>query len=145
MLGFKEFTQYIATQYITEELTPKIYSKVKPSTLMNLSKTHGTTRFVIGKTRGDITAGNAHDFIHDDLGWDSGDIAGTITHDNGNFHYATHSKSDQHPILQTLETKGCKRGRVVGDWGKIKAVDLNDHSSDYLDDLDYDSQSNRSH
>ena len=117
MKTFKEF--------LLEELVPKVYRNIHPSALLNIVKQHVNTRFVIDGD-GLAHAGNAGEFIHDDL-YKPGDyrrnISGVISFDkaSGKHTFGVDMKKD-HPFLGALEKRGAERGHIEGDWGDIHAA-----------------------
>lgn len=127
------------TSVLVEELVPKVYHNISPRTLMNLSKEHGHTRFVIdGDDR--IHAGAAHDFIHSNLYPKDVEFsdyrknlkfAGAVMSydkETGKHHFGGYNHPD-HPIIDKLKEYGAIHGKRVGDWGDLKAVE-NKYSED---------------
>ena len=122
---------------INEELEPKIYRGIHPNTLIALAKRHGSMRFVIDP-QDRIHAGGVHDFIHSHLfppgirRYDMKAARGVITHNkNTGETYFANDGRQYHPHFDALEKKGCVKGKVVGDWGEIRAVDHDDDSDEH--------------
>lgn len=117
---------------LSEELVPKVYHNISPRTLMNLSKEHENTRFVIdGNDR--IHAGHAGHFIHSDL-YPSDKEVGyynklkfrgavmTYNKKTGKHVFGGYNSPD-HPIINKLKEYGAIHGRREGDWGDLTAVE----------------------
>ena len=124
----KEHVILTFKQFITEALVPKVYRNTTTAALVNLSKEHRTTRFVIDKYD-KIHAGDAYHFTHYQIepAMDV-KVHGTITYNKktkqhlyiGNDPDFKHEVN--HPHLERLEQMGVARGQRRGDWDKIKVV-----------------------
>lgn len=124
----------IKENIVVEEMEPKVYNNIQPSTLMALAKRQENTRFVIHKPTGTLHAGDAYHFIHhqirDSDNYDMREtIRGILTYDKktDTHTYAAHVPPEhdktgnhwnyaEHPILDKLEEKGAKRGVLRGDY-----------------------------
>ena len=91
--GIKRFrgTDPETKEFVKEELVPQVYHNVSARTLMNLSKQHETTRFVIDY-KNKVHAADAHYFTHNKIAKNIFDLGkgtegdGTISYDIPKLH-----------------------------------------------------------